>query len=419
MKSGPGSPGANPYVRPTSAGPPGFIPAAVMISASQFAWTSMIPLLPSLSTSLGADTAQVGAVIAAFGVGRLMVNIPAGIVAGRGRGMAMLALGAVTVSVAAATTAFVESVALLMIIRVAMGLAAGLALTCGLAIVGQLTDAGTRGRMISRLQLIQLVATTSGPVTGGVLTSKLGTQSALLISGAIGASLSIVAYRAARSTPIPHPSPVVAQTPDRTPPVRKRSAGTRRLLVVSGVGFAVFLARFGGEHTLVPLMGTGMGLTVSELGLLLSMMSVFQALGVVVNSRIYDRFPKKSVVVVSCGLLAMALLGVGVASALTVFIIMAMLMGIAQGLTVPASSAFLIDATPAPQLGVAVGVYRTFGDLAAVIGPLGVGLLITAGGDRLATVMLTCCIVAILLVFARLAVEPEHLPDPDHREERA
>jgi MFS family permease len=128
---------------------------------------------------------------------------------------------------------------------------------------------------------------------------------------------------------------------------------------------------------------------------------------VVVNSRIYDRAPKKWVVIVSSAILALAVLGVGIASTLAVFVVMAMLLGIAQGFAVPASSAFLIDGTPRSQMGMAIGVYRTFGDAAAVLGPLAVGILIVAAGGQLAAGVLAGCILAILVVFARFAVDPD------------
>lgn len=398
--------------------PQGFLPVAMIIASSQFAWTSMIPLLPSYSTSRGVDTAQVGAVIAGFGVGRLMVNLPAGLFAGRARALLALGSGAIGVSVATATASLVDSFIALITIRVVMGLAAGLALTCGLAIVGKLTDAGTRGRMVSKLQFIQLVGTTSGPVTGGLLASRFGAEEALVATGGVGVLVSLVAYQRARSTPYHQREAAVGKSGRDRPDRKRHPVALGSLLAASGVGFAVFLARFGGEQTLIPLMGEDLGLDVSELGVLLSALSLCQAAGVVINSRIYDRAPKKRVVIISLAILALAVLGVGLASTLAVFVLMAMLMGIAQGFAVPASSAYLIDVTPRSQMGMAIGVYRTFGDTAAVLGPLAVGILIVAAGGQLAAAVLAGCVLAILVVFARFAVEPDSTSLSDVREER-
>lgn len=382
----------------------GFLPIAAVIAATQFAWSGLIPFLPAHSSSLGASAAQIGIVIAGFGVGRLLVDIPAGFLATRGWGLVALLSGALGVTVTVLVAAAADSLPVLIVLRVLMGVGAGVALTCGVALIGNLTDAGTRGRMVSRLQLFQLTATIAGPVTGGLIAARFGSSSAFVCVSAAAALVIIVASYRLPWRSVGGPGRSESSQPERARTGPK--TGLTVLLAASAVGFALFLTRFGGEQTLVPLVGEDLGLGVSQLGLLLSAMSVCQVLGVLVSGQIYDRLPRKLVTLVSTGLLAVALAGLGASPTLVVFVTVALLLGLVQGVAVPASSAYLIDVTTPARMGFAVGVYRSFGDLAAIVGPIAVGLLITVYSGQVAALVLASTVLVIVVLFRFLGVEP-------------
>lgn len=394
---------------------PGFVPVAVTIAATQFAWTSMIPVLPSRALEIGADTAGIGVVVAAFGLGRLLMDVPAGLFAGRAPVAVLLTTGAVGVAAATAAAGTADSLWWLLVARVAMGATTALALTSGTALVARLTESARRGRVVARLQLYQLAATTAGPLAGGFVAGRAGTRTALLAAGVVGAS---VAAAALPWLPVRQRlrSPGEPAAPAAAVPVQRRSP-TVVLVLASSVAAAIFVARFAGEQTLVPVIALELGWSVTRLGVLLAGMSVLQGIGVIVNGPIYDRFEKRTVVAVTAGAMGaclglLALAGTGVA-----LVTVALTLGLFQGAVVPASSAYLLDAVDSARVGFSVGVYRSFGDLAAVLGPPATSALAATVGFGAAALVLSALVLGIAVTFGLTAVQVRPAPATGGRDE--
>jgi MFS family permease len=54
-----------------------------LVAATQMTWGTVVPVLPVYAASFGASAGALGVVIAVFGIGRLLVNVPAGLLAER------------------------------------------------------------------------------------------------------------------------------------------------------------------------------------------------------------------------------------------------------------------------------------------------------------------------------------------------
>ena len=60
---------------------PGVLALCALVAGTQMTWGLVVPVLPVYADRLGAGPAALGVVVAAFGLGRLVIDIPAGAVA--------------------------------------------------------------------------------------------------------------------------------------------------------------------------------------------------------------------------------------------------------------------------------------------------------------------------------------------------
>ena len=71
----------------------------------------------------------------------------------------------------------------------------------------------------------------------------------------------------------------------------------------------------------------------------------------------------------------------------------------------PTPAAYMADVAPADGRGPAVGIYRTAGDLAAVVGPIGLGWIVDHVGYRTAVLVLAAVTLLAVGIFAAIARE--------------
>lgn len=99
------------------------------------------------------------------------------------------------------------------------------------------------------------------------------------------------------------------------------------------------------------------------------------------------------------GVLTLGFLGSGIPA---VFVASLVLTGVAMALTGPATGAFLADSVPPHRRGTAVGIYRTCGDVAILVGPLTLGWLVEIGAADLSIIIMAVTAAVATLLFALL-----------------
>jgi MFS family permease len=369
------------------------------VASVQMSWSLVVPVLPVYARDFGLNAAQLGLVVAVFGVGRLLINIPAGLLSERMDRRWLLLVSAVAVVVGQVLTGFAVDYPTLIAARVATGLAGGVAITSGMALLADLTTPATRGRDMSTLQGFQLAGGALGPVFGGFLYTGFGTRATFLVSGATALLVVGWAYRVLRRV-----QTSASRHDDRSQPAARWL--TRDVLGVCLLGFSVFFHRFGGLQALIPLIAYGLaGISVAQLGVLLGAVTVCNIVVVRFAGGLSDRIGRKRVIVPSMAVVALGCAGLAVADSSPAFVIATLVTGVAAGLSGPTPAAYLVDVTPATARGTVTGVYRTFGDLGGIIGPLLLGFLVDVSGEGWAALALAGVMVVMTAAFALLSRE--------------
>jgi MFS family permease len=217
-----------------------------------------------------------------------------------------------------------------------------------------------------------------------------------------------------------HPAPV---DDPKQPFWRRTSAQVialmkqRAFVTVVFLNMAFFWIVAGAYDTLVPLFAReGLGVSPAGVGALFGIIVAGEFLVLYPAGSLADRIGRKPVLLVALTGVAVMMAFLGWASSPVVLGVLLLVAGLTSGATASTPSAMLSDVVPESGSGTAVGVFRFFGDLGFVLGPLVAGLSTSAFGFRAAfAIMALPVVVALALVIWT----PETLRSKREERERA
>jgi MFS family permease len=369
------------------------------VASVQMSWSVVVPVLPAYAADFDLDAAQLGIVVGVFGVGRLLVNLPAGLLAQRVDRRGLLLWSTLTVVLGQVLTGLAVDYPTLLAARLFTGLAGGVAITSGMALLADLTTPENRGRDMSTLQAFQLMGGALGPVVGGLLYTVSDARMTFVLSGLGALVVAGWGYRV-----LPHASSALPR--EGLEEAERRPWLSRDVLGVCLLAFAVFFHRFGGMQTLIPLIAYGVaGVSVGSVGLLLGAITVCNILVVRFAGGLSDRVGRKRVIVPAMAVVALGTAGLALSGTTVLFFLATVVAGVAMGFSGPTPAAYLVDVTPRSARGTVTGVYRTFGDLGGILGPVLLGLLVDVAGVIPAALALGGVLAVMTLAFGLLSRE--------------
>lgn len=336
------------------------------------------PVLPLYADSFGVSTAMVGATVTAFGLARLITNIPAGILAER-RGRRMLLVGGPLVTAVGMFGAGMAStIWVLMVFRFIGGLGSGLYMTGAQIYLLDIAGAHERGRFIATNQGALLVGVGFGPALGGLLAGSYGLSAPFFVVAAAGLLTAVYGYvRLPETLKAPEPAQAVAETG----PAVSRWALLRSIdfWAVGLVAMAVFSIRAGVRQTLVPLqLSDVFDVEVTELGVLFTALGVIGMVLILPAGWATDRFGPKILIVPTALLISIGIGVVAFADTLPQFIAGLTISAVGSSISGPAPASYVADLVDEDQRAMAMGLYRTFGDVGIVLSPVLSGLMADA-----------------------------------------
>jgi DHA1 family multidrug resistance protein-like MFS transporter len=333
------------------------------------------PVLPQYALSFSVPVALTGWAVSAYALARLLMDLPAGILADRfGRKRNMIA-GLLLVIVSSALSGFAPTFAWLVIGRVVQGLGSAFYMTSATAWVAQVSAGEYRGRFMSLYSGLVFAGTAFGPTIGGYSAAHFGLNGPFFVYGGL-AVLSLWA------------TALLKEPEAKTNARRVSLTGVKTVLtngpflLVTSAVLALFFLRAGVRSTLVPLYASlNLGFSEQEIGLLLTVPAIVTTLVTIpagwLSDRIGRRTPIRTCLFLSAvSVVLIPLLGT---TAGALFAVMAFY-GLATGLQ-GSIAAWPADVAPHEQLGTAMGVYRVVGDIGFFFGPITVTYIAGATGS--------------------------------------
>jgi MFS family permease len=177
-------------------------------------------------------------------------------------------------------------------------------------------------------------------------------------------------------------------------------------LLVSIASFATYFARTGGVFTILPQRAQDtMGLSTSQIGLGLSVISVVSIAIAYPSGVVIDRFGRKAIIVPAVLFGAAAMLLFALSGNLIWYVTSCLVWGISVGLAGTAPTAYAADVAPPGMNAAALGTFRTLSDLGYFFGPFLLGAVADLSGSGAALISTAALLLVIGIGFGLIAPE--------------
>lgn len=362
------------------------------------------PILPLFAESFGVSAAVIGLSLSVFGAARLLLNVPLGIVADRWGRRPVLIAGPVVTAASMLGAATSPDILAFLLWRFVGGAGSAMYMTGAQIYVADISTGANRGRNIATNQGALLLGVSVGPAVGGIVAEAFGFRAPFYV---VGGTTLLAAVHAWLRLPETRPAagPGVAAPSQRTRPAL-RLLGSRDFAAVSFVCFVLFLARTAGQQALMPLHATDeLGVSPGGLGLAFTVIALLNLAALAPSAIISDRFGRKWAIVPSGCVAAAGLILVAVSANETHFLAAAGLFGIGLSMAGPAPAAYAADIAPPQLRGLALGIFRSVGDLGATIGPTVMGGLADATSAATGLVVTGVLFAGASILFGVVATE--------------
>jgi MFS family permease len=381
----------------------------VLIAVNQLGFGSIVPALALYARSFDVTQSAIGVAIAAYGLARFLVAVPAGQLAdGLGRRTALAtggllsALGNLLCALAPTFAAFVGA-------RFVAGAGAALVLTTGLIVIVDISTPTNRGRMMSVYQGVFIFAVGIGPLPGGLLATYWGLPAPFLAYAVASLLAATVAWLAI-------PDTKAMQRPAAPEPLEVPYRAQLRLLtahrgfmLVSLLAFVNAVARTGALFNVIPILARDrLALDPDRIGFGLALASVVGLALAYPAGVMVDRYGRKISIVPATIMSGLSLTLFLLAPTYGWFLAGCAAWSVAMGISGAAPAAYAADTAPPGMNAAALSSYRMLADLGYVVGPIALGLVVDLAGADAALGGAAVLLVAVALLFARFA--PRDLP---------
>lgn len=346
----------------------------------------MIPVLAPFAVQRGATLAVAGIIAAMLPVGQILADLPAGALASRvgDRRAMLLASGAAALGFLAAGLA--PSLITLGIAILLVGAANAVFQLARHSYLTQVTPVHQRARVLSTLGGVHRIGQFVGPFLGaGVIAlGDLRTVFLLALLTALAAGVTVVL------------APEMDTRPFRAPGHARKGfraviSAHRELLLTLGMASMLVGAVRGARQQVIPLWGEHIGLDPTAISLIYGLAGGIDMLLFYPAGKIMDQLGRLWIGVPSMVGLGLAMALVPVTASATSLALVALLLGISNGLGSGVMMTIASDIAPPEDRPQFLGAWRLLQDLGIAAGPLmlaaGAALGTLAGGIWVAGAM--------------------------------
>jgi DHA1 family multidrug resistance protein-like MFS transporter len=331
----------------------------------------VVPVLPVYVRSFGVGYLEVGAVVSAFAVMRLVANPFVGKLVDWAGERAVLAAGIGIVAASSALVAFAETYTQVLVLRGVGGIGSAMFTVSAMTLLLASTSPTSRGRAVGFYQGGFLIGGMAGPAVGGLLATIslsapfLFYAVTLAVAGLVGLLLLQGKKRgvvdvAAVDIPL------------------KSVLTDRRFQAACIANLAQGWAALGVRGALIPvLVVESLDREPAWTGIAFAVAAVAQALALGPAGRFVDTVGRRPAIVGSFAIGAVIMVLIPFVTSITLLIILLSLYGFAAAFMGTAPAAAVGDAAGA-RGGMPVAVFQAFADVGAIAGPLVAGLLVDA-----------------------------------------
>lgn len=331
----------------------------------------VLPIIPLFARERGASVAVAALVVAMRALGTLLLDLPSGVVVSRFGDKGAMITGSVLVALVAVGASLSGSVVVLGALILVMGGGWAFWQVARLAYVTEVTPIAQRGRAVSILGGVSRAGTFVGPILGGFLGTHYGLESAFYAQAVMGLAASALMF-------------IGVRTPSEPEALRGHRPGgglvamvieSRRILLSAGLAVIALQMLRQVREVFLPLWGDSIGLGVAQIGLVYGASSLLDAGMFYPAGYVMDRFGRKWAGVPSLFTLSVGLLMLPATHEVYGYTLVAMILGIGNGLGPGIVMTLGADFAPQARRGEFLGVWRFISDAGSAAGPLAVSVI--------------------------------------------
>ena len=335
------------------------------------------PVLPLYAKDFGVSAAAVGLTLTVFALARLIVNVPAGIIADRYGRRILLVGGPIITSVGMIGSGLSDSIGELLVWRFIAGAGSAFYMSGAMIYLIDIATPEQRTRYVAINQWALTVGFALGPGIGGLVADRYGLSVPFYVVGVMGI---VTAIYAVIRLPETRDQAVAEDAEAEGEPMSTWTfVLSRRFLLVAVASATIFMTRAGTRGTLMPLHAEdALGWGPAEIGIVFTVTGALTLFTLMPAAWAADHISRRFVVGFS-GVVA----GIGAMLAGSIvspvgFVLGNVVMSLGTGTAGPAPAAYVADIAPPGKRGIAVALYRSAGDVGFLAAPPLLGLLAEA-----------------------------------------
>ena len=311
------------------------------------------PIITYKSVELGADAALVGLIGATFALAPLVFAIQIGRFVDRGRAGLSLLLGSIVLVLTTVALLFINSIALLMVAMPSLGMGHLLVMVGGQTLIANRSNAKQYEKNFGLLTFYASAGHAIGPFVGGYLADSgevnVNANAAFLF--ALALFVVAVIGTVALSTK--------KENPKNIKPLEKSKV--TQVLAVPTFKSAIFVASATTSVVdvvliFLPLYGREIGLSVSDIGILLAIRAIFSLAVRLVLGQISNRLGLRRIVIWGSLVTLVSMVALGLTSSFLLIALIMAVSGFAMGIGQPATMAWVSRISSPESRGLAISI---------------------------------------------------------------
>lgn len=341
--------------------------------------TAILILLPLYMLHLGYSVATASFIVALRGLGLLCFDVPAGLIANRIGDKATLLLGTIILVSSSGLLAISQSLGAIALATMFLGASTSLVTIGRLSYITDSTTINERGRVIAAWASMFRVGTLLGPLLFSMLAQYtsyqfvFGAMTALMLTALI-----LIAV---------HVNNIVAHHRKKAPisGMVKIARDYRQIFLTAGTAGMIMMMLRAARYLLFPIVGHSIGLSVANIGLLVSLSAVVDILMSYPAGIVMDRMGRKWTAVPGIFVMSISMLLLPFMESATGMLIFAIVSGVGNGITSGVLLTIAADLAPDAARNHFMGLWRMQLDVGHFVAPILVGAVASAVTISVAT----------------------------------
>jgi len=331
------------------------------------------PVLTIYAQSFGVSIFLAGMAITVYSVGRLVMDFPAGLLADKIGRRPLMIIGTALITLCAFLNATADNFLLFLFYRFIQGIGASMWMTSRTTLLADILKPEERGRVLGYFQSFQTIGQAAGPTIGGFIATWYGVKANFYFYAATGVVSLVLTYMFIKETEIGKAHSGELAFPRDLTLKLMRNKGFVFASIASATSF--FLMS-GIRQDILPIYAAEVaGLSPADIGMILSAATLANLFLTIPIGYGIDLIGRKPIIVFGLVVSSVSML---LFPQFTSFILLcgaSLIMGIGTSGMQQAPLAMATDATIGEPRGISMGIFRFFGDIGSLFGPILLGVI--------------------------------------------